>query len=142
METLIKFKKTLPEAVIPYKHDTDAGLDVVVIKKIKEDKYGTIVYDTGIQVQTECGYYTELVGRSSLIKKGWQLANCVGIIDEDYRGNLLVCLTKLHPDAEELELPNRVCQLLVRKRIMYDIEEVGHLSETARGSGGFGSTGM
>lgn len=142
MSNIIKVKKVLDNAVVPTKgHASDAGYDITLVKKIKNDKWGTIWYDTGLQIEPPAGHHTELVGRSSLVKKGWQVANCVGIIDESYRGNIMVALTKLHPDVPELELPNRACQLIVRKTHHVPVYESRQdLTATARGSGGFGST--
>jgi dUTP pyrophosphatase len=142
MSSVIQFKKVDDRAILPFKtHDTDAGLDITVIKKIKTDQYGCEWYDTGLQLATPPGYYTELMGRSSLIKHGRQLANCVGIIDETYRGNLMVVLVKLHPDALALELPARVCQLIMREGNGATAKWVTDLDATGRGFGGFGSTG-
>ena len=141
----IKFKKVDPDAVIPTKkRRSDTGLDITVIKKVKTDQWGNEWYDTGLQLEVPSGYYTELYGRSSLIKKGWQLANCTGIIDETYRNNLMCVFTRLHPDAPSLEeeLPNRACQLILRKHEKAHAVEVEQLSNTDRGTGGFGSTGL
>ena len=141
----IKFKKVDPEAVLPSKkRRSDTGLDITVIKKIKTDEWGNEWYDTGLQLEVPAGYYTELYGRSSLIKKGWQLANCTGIIDETYRNNLMCVFTRLHPDAcsMETQLPNRVCQLVLRKHEVAHAVEVDRLSNTERDKGGFGSTGL
>jgi dUTP pyrophosphatase len=143
--TAIKFKKVDHNAVIPTKkRRSDTGLDVTVIKKVKTDQWGNEWYDTGLQIEVPEGYYTELIGRSSLIKKGWQLANCTGIIDETYRNNLMCVFTRLHPDAPSLEgeLPNRVCQLVFRKHEIAHGVEVDQLSITDRNKGGFGSTGL
>lgn len=137
------FTKRIEGAVTPTKkHNTDAGFDLTLVKLLKVDDYGTEWYDTGIAVQPPSGYYFDLVGRSSLIKKGRQLANCVGIIDETYRGNIMVALTKLSPNAPDLELPNRACQLILRKWHDAPMEERESLDDTERGSGGFGSTGL
>lgn len=130
-------------AVAPNKkRRSDAGYDLTLIKKLKTDEYGTEWYDSGTAVEPPSGYYYDLVGRSSLIKKGRQLANCIGIIDETYRGNIMVALTKLTPAAPELELPNRACQLILRKCHDHDMERVDLVSTTDRGHGGFGSSGL
>lgn len=141
----IKFKKVDDRAVIPTKkRRSDAGLDVTIVKKVKTDQWGNEWYDTGLQMEVPPGYYTELHGRSSLIKKGWQLANCTGIIDETYRNNLMCVFTRLHPDAPSLEndLPNRACQLVLRKHEFAVAQQVENLSNTDRDKGGFGSTGL
>lgn len=132
------------KAVVPTKtRRSDTGLDITIIKKVKTDQWGNEWYDTGIQVKPPIGYYTELHGRSSLIKLGWQLANNVGIIDETYRNNLLCVFTRLHPDAPSLEtlLPLKACQLVLRENIMAHSVVVDDLGDTDRGMGGFGSTG-
>lgn len=140
--TPVRVKRVAEDAVLPTnKRRSDTGLDVSLIKKLKTDEWGTEWYDTGLQIEPPSGYYTELVGRSSLIKKGRQLANCVGVIDETYRNNLLVCLTKLHPNAPDLEMPYRACQLILRKHEVAHCEEADTLSNTDRALGGFGSTG-
>lgn len=140
--TDLKVNRIHPEAVLPKRaRHSDAGIDITLISLIRIDEFGTEWYHTGIRLQPDSGYYTELIGRSSLIKRGRQLANCVGIIDGSYRNNLLVCLTKLHPSAPPLELPLRACQLILRKSEKCNVVEVLTLTPTQRGMGGFGSTG-
>jgi dUTP pyrophosphatase len=68
------------------------------------------------------------------------LANSVGIIDPDYRGNLLIALKKVNVNSPDLELPFTKCQLVLRKVEDYLIEEVYKIDNTERGEGGFGST--
>lgn len=75
------------------------------------------------------------------MKLGYMLANGIGIIDNHYRGPLLVGLLKFDPTAADLELPLRVAQLIPRQIISLDIQIVEDLDETQRGKGGFGSTG-
>ena len=82
----------------------------------------------------------EIVPRSSLSKSGYILANSVGIIDNSYRGNLMVALTKVCDDAKEIEYPFRCCQMIVRKYVNTYLEEVGNVDKTKRNEGGFGST--
>jgi dUTP pyrophosphatase len=138
---VFKYKKTLEEAVKPAKaHVTDSGYDLCLVKKIKEEN-GVIMYDTGIAVEPPLGYYFELVGRSSISKSGYMLANNIGIIDASYRGSLKVALVKINKDAPELELPARLVQLLPRQFVHLDCQEVTDLDDTARAEGGFGSTG-
>lgn len=139
--TTFKFKKLLPDAVAPSKaHVSDTGYDLVLINKIKEEN-GAIFYDTGISVTPPLGYYFEVVPRSSISKTGYMLANSVGIIDQGYTGSIKVALRKVHSDAPELELPARLVQLIPRAFIHLNVQEVEELDETARATGGFGSTG-
>lgn len=132
--------KGLEEAVAPTKNrPSDAGFDLTLVKKIKERK-GVHYYDTGIMVQPENGYYFELVGRSSISKTGWMLANNVGIIDPSYRGNIIVALVRSVPSAAEIQLPMRLVQLIPRPLILMQPKR-GSLSITERGEKGFGSSG-
>jgi dUTP pyrophosphatase len=135
------FSKTSPEAVAPHKSRlSDSGYDLHVIKKVKESK-GVSYYDTGIQVQPQYGYYFDLVGRSSIAKKGWMVANNVGIIDQSYRGSILVALVPSVPNPTPLELPCKLVQLIPRKVIvMNGPRELKSLTVTDRSdSGGLGS---
>jgi dUTP pyrophosphatase len=140
----IKVVKTVEDAVIPSKaFDTDAGYDLTIIKKLKDFNSKTSLYDTGIKIEIDEGYYTEIVPRSSISKFGYILANNVGIIDNHYRGNLMIALTKIADDAPEIELPFKCCQLIVRKQIYSNLIEITDetlLTDTDRNTGGFGST--
>ena len=139
----IKVYKTDVNAVIPAKaFEEDAGYDLTIIKKIKDFNSKTTLYDTGIKIEIDEGYYTEIVPRSSISKFGYILANNIGIIDNHYRGNLMIALTKIADDAPDIELPFKCCQLLVRKQIFSDLFEItdDNLSSTVRNDGGFGST--
>lgn len=140
----LKFKYVLddPEAVPPHRaHPTDSGLDLYLIKKIKEEN-GVAYYTTGVRVQPPPGYYFELVGRSSISKTGYMLANNIGIIDEDYRGCIIAALVKVgsaHAHGE-LTLPAKIVQIIPKQRIDMEAEAVETLDDTVRGEGGFGST--
>ncbi len=71
------------------------------------------------------------------------LANSVGIIDNNYRGNLMIALTKICDDAPEIEFPFKCCQLIIRKQIsanLYEVTTTDNLTSTNRNEGGFGST--
>lgn len=139
----IKVFKTDENAVIPAKaFEEDAGYDLTIIKKLKDFNSRTSLYDTGIKIEIDEGYYTEIVPRSSISKSGYILANNIGIIDNHYRGNLMIALTKIADDAPEIQLPFKCCQLIVRKQIFSNLIEVveNDFSETKRNEGGFGST--
>ena len=119
---------------------SDSGYDLTLIKVHKKINDIVTIYDTGIQVSPPYGYYFDLVARSSLIKTGYFLFNCVGIIDRGYTGNILVPLAKLDNKADNLELPAKVVQLIPRPIIHFDVIEVESLNDTSRNIGGFGST--
>jgi deoxyuridine 5'-triphosphate nucleotidohydrolase len=149
-----KFRRTLPDAVIPGKtHGSDVGYDLTVVSLVKEEFAGGMrsrsrrLYDSGIQLEIPYGYYIEVVPRSSFSKTGWMLSNSVGIIDPSYRGNLLVSITQVLDDEHclPIQLPFRGFQLIVRRQehmrfVELDPLDVDALGQTARGDGGFGST--
>lgn len=136
-----KFRKTLPDALAPEKaHVTDTGYDLHLVKKIKEEN-GMVLYDTGIAVQPPIGYYFELVGRSSISKSGYIMANSVGIIDASYTGSLKVALIKINKKMPDLEFPCRLVQLIPRQFVHLEPVEVEDINTTQRADGGFGSSG-
>lgn len=138
----LKFELCHPEAVLPSRaHPTDTGYDLTIIDIAKQVNPVVTLYDTGVKACIDPGYYLEIVPRSSIIKSGYMLANNVGIIDEDYRGNLFVALAKIWPDAPAIQLPFRGFQLIPRKRIDCEVQRVESIDiDTQRGEGGFGSS--
>jgi deoxyuridine 5'-triphosphate nucleotidohydrolase len=138
-----KWARSLPDAVAPSKaHLTDSGYDLTVVSKIKEVD-GVCYYDTGIKVMPPCGYYFDVIGRSSISKTGWMLANNVGVIDSSYRGSIIIALVRVNPSAEEITLPMRIAQMIPRRINHLLSKEVSEeeLIGTCRGEGGFGSSG-
>jgi len=135
---------THPDAKIPVKgHPTDAGWDVSVVTSETTDNEQVMMFNTHLIVEPPEGYYLELYCRSSLWKKGYMLANsCGGVIDPEYRGEIKLALLKFDPTAPNLELPQRVAQLIPRKveDVSFDFAVNINL-DTDRGDGGFGSTG-
>lgn len=100
------------------------------------------MYDTGIAIQPPHGYYFDLVGRSSISKSGYMLANNVGIIDASYQGSIKVALYRLSDATPELLLPARVVQIIPRKVPHFEPLELSAFAmRTSRAEGGFGSTG-
>lgn len=134
------WSKTIPDAIPPTKTNTsDSGFDLHLMKKIKV--VGNVHYfDTGIKVEPSPGYYMELVGRSSISKTGWTLANNVGIIDAGYRGTIIAALLKTRDDTPELVLPIKLVQLIPRPLVIMQAICSDNMNETSRGDGGFGST--
>jgi dUTP pyrophosphatase len=133
--------KTRSDAIIPSKsRATDEGYDLTLISVDKVISKMTTRYDTGIKTQPPPGYHLELLPRSSLSNSGYILANSVGLIDCPFRGSLKVVLTKIDPDMPDLTLPFKCMQMVLRKNIHFLVDEVTEIDDTARGSGGFGST--
>lgn len=140
-DLLFRWAKVTEGAVAPSKsRASDSGFDLTLIAPAR--RHGQVqFYRTGIKVQPSFGWYFDLVPRSSIARTGYMLANSIGVIDRGYIGEILVPLIKVDPQAEDLELPARIVQLIPRPIIAPQIREVSSLDETDRGGGGFGSTG-
>lgn len=137
-----KVKRLTSTARLPERtHDTDTGYDLFADRVETTGKLVTVY--TGIAIQPEQGFYCEVVPRSSISKKYMSLANSVGVIDYSYRGEIILKFYR-HIDeflATNVEVGEKIAQLIVRWRFDAEWEEVDNLDETARGAGGFGSTG-
>lgn len=155
----VKIKKLHKDAVIP-KYETvgSVGMDLTATSK-EYDKYGNIVFGTGISIQLPDGYYADLRPRSSISKYDLVLANSVGTVDSDYTGELILkfkCSLKLEPHyyavntmeaklpdfQKEYEIGDRIAQLVILPYPKVSFVEVDELSKTDRGTGGFGSTNI
>ena len=135
-----KIIKTREDAVIPERaHFSDTGFDVTAIDVLKSNKNVTY-YSTGIKAQPPHGYYFELVPRSSISKTGYIMANNIGIIDQNYRGEIIIALMKIDESAEDIKLPYKICQLIPKQWFNMKLEVDKTISETQRSCGGFGST--
>jgi dUTP pyrophosphatase len=139
----VKVKKDRPDAVLPTKGNYLAmGYDLTAIDVCKNYGDKITMFETGISVEPPEGYYTEILPRSSLSKTGYMLANSVGVIDPDYRGTLKLVLIKVDESKPDLVLPFTKCQLVLRKCEYFNVVETDVVTETERGSGGFGSTDL
>ena len=148
----VKIKKLHKDAVTPkYETAGSAGMDLTATSK-KYDEYGNVVFGTGLAIQIQDGYYADLRPRSSISKYDLVLANSVGTIDSDYRGELIL---KFKPtlrkstwnsgvyetdEVKEYEIGDRIAQLVILPYPKVSFIEVDNLSDTERGTGGFGST--
>ena len=142
----IKIKKLKENAILPTRgslfaagYDLYACLDTdsVTIAPHKSAKIGT-----GIAAALPVGYFGAIFARSGLAtKQSLRPANCVGVVDADYRGEFIVCL---HNDSDETRVINageRIAQLVLMPFMEMEFIETDSLDETERGAGGFGSTG-
>ncbi len=103
---------------------------------------GRHLVPTGLSIALPPGYEAQVRPRSGLsIKQGLSLVNTPGTIDSDYRGEILVPMINLDPSPQRIEHGERIAQLLVAAVIRIEWEEALELPPTARGEGGFGSTG-
>ncbi|MGD9275563.1 MAG: dUTP diphosphatase [Candidatus Pacearchaeota archaeon] len=135
----IKIKKVHKNAVIPrYMTPWAAAMDVTAVEK--EIKEYCIQYNTGWCFEIPVGYGIFVFPRSSVTNTGLIMANCVGVLDPDYRGELKVRFKKFQ--EREYEVGERVAQIIAMRYRKMSFKQVKELSETERGSGGFGSTGL
>lgn len=116
------------------------GWDLAVCDKF-ELPHNLVKVDFGVKVAPPEGYYLELVPRSSLFKKGYILANSVGILDPDFRGRVMAYLFVFKKSAEILKPGDRICQLILRRHETAEMVEVDELDSTERGEDAFGSSG-
>jgi dUTP pyrophosphatase len=134
----IKIKKLVPEAIIPkYSKKGDAGMDVFAISK--KESYNFIEYGTGLSFEIPEGYACLVFPRSSISNKSLSLCNSVGVLDSGYRGELKLRFYK--HKREDYQIGERIGQIIIIPFPEVEFEEADKLSETARGDGGFGSTG-
>ncbi len=141
----VNIKKLNPNAVIPtYGSQFSAGADLYAC--IEEDvciePHTTVLIKTGLSIEIPEGYAGLIYARSGLAsKKGLAPANKVGVVDADYRGEVMVALHNHSNVAATVENGERVAQLVITPFLKAQFNLVEELSDTARGEGGFGSTG-
>jgi len=139
----IRVKKLHSKAVLPIRgSEHAAGYDLTSVgyEIFNSEGYGYIEYQTGLAIMIPTGYVGLLFPRSSVSKTGLILANCVGVIDSDYRGEIKARF-KWIQDTTRYNVGDRVCQLIIIKYEELTFEEVEELEQTARATSGFGSTG-
>lgn len=140
----IKTKRLTPESKLPtYATDGSGCFDIYSTSTLFLHGCDNGVFDTGLSFEIPVGYVMLVFSRSGHgFKNDIRLANCVGIIDSDYRGELKVKLTNDGLDAMFIDVGDRIAQALVIPFEQVQFLEVEALSTTDRGDGGFGSTGV
>ncbi len=138
----VKIKKVHSDAVIPqYAKESDAGLDLVATSIISNTTF-QITYGLGIALEIPEGFVGLVFPRSSIRNTELTLSNSVGVIDSGYRGELQATFNKSNGlDSISYKVGERVCQIMIIPHPIIELFEVDELSESARGEGGFGSTG-
>ena len=135
-----KSKHPLPH----YETSASAGMDLRanISEPLTLKPLERAIIKTGLFIELPVGYEAQVRPRSGLAaKKGITVLNAPGTIDADYRGEIGVILANLSNDDFRVEDGERVAQLVIAKHERAEWIEVGELSETSRGAGGFGSTG-
>lgn len=147
---LIKLKKLKKNAKLPERGtEQAAGYDLfaAIDKNVTINANETVKIGTGIAIEIPDGYFGAVFARSGLsTKEGLRPANCVGVIDSDYRGEIIVAL---HNDnswdkgilGKKIVPGQKIAQLVIMPYLSVDFQEVEELEDTARGTGGFGHTG-
>lgn len=141
----VNIKKLDGKATVPtYGSVYAAGADLYACTdgEIEIKPHTTVVVPTGIALELPLGYAGLIYARSGLAtKKGLAPANKVGVIDCDYRGEVKVALHNHSEEVQKIDAGERIAQLVITPYITALFTECEELSETARGAGGFGSTG-
>ncbi len=129
--------------LIPFKkHQTDAGFDLRSKEEFVDIYPGEHKQiGTGVRIEIPEGYYGMIVPRSGLGSQGFALRNTVGIIDSDYRGEIMLMVTNYGKSPLKINKNDRIAQLLLIPVLLPTLNIVHQLNETERNDGGFGHTG-
>ena len=141
----IKVKKLSNNAMMPTRgSEYAAGYDLYacIPSPIIIMPHETVKIGTGLAVELPSGYFGAVFARSGLAsKQGLRPSNCVGVCDEDYRGEYVVALHNDSNIPQTINPVERIAQLVIMPYLDVEFEAVDELSDTQRGDGGFGSTG-
>ncbi len=152
----LNIEKMNKDAIVPTRGSTySAGLDLTAIDyEVKNDgTNGIVLFKTGLKMEIPEGYFGAIYMRSGLAKKGqWMLANCTGVIDSDYRGEIMIMLRfigsnrfyarqiNFTKEIKEL-IGTRIAQIIIQPYTNVELASVKKVKDTERSDGGFGSTG-
>ena len=145
MKEKVNIKKLTETAIIPtYGTEFSAGADLYAdnAEEITIKAHETVLIKTGIALEIPIGYAGLIYARSGLAsKKGLAPANKVGVVDADYRGEVMVALHNHTNEDKTIDKHERIAQIVIAPFLKADFVEVETLNDTVRGTGGFGSTG-
>lgn len=139
----VAVKKLHRDAVLPGLGSAyAAGADLYSVEEVTLEAGQTKLVHTGLAMEIPVGYGGFIFARSGLAtKRGLAPANKVGVIDADYRGEIMVALYNHGTEAQTVEKGERVAQLVLMPYLTAEYFETDELSDTERGAGGFGSSG-
>ncbi len=141
----VNIKKLNENAVIPtYGSEYSAGADLYacIDSEVTILPGETKLIKTGLAIEVPVGYGAFIYARSGLAsKRGLAPANKVGVVDADYRGEVMVALHNHSNEEQTIGAGERIAQMVIAPFLKAEFEVVDELSDTARGAGGFGSTG-
>ncbi|MCD5381378.1 MAG: dUTP diphosphatase [Candidatus Pacebacteria bacterium] len=138
----LQIKKLTETAVVPvFAHTTDAGMDLFADEAVELKPGERVLVSTGIAMAIPEGYVGLVWDKSGLaVKRG--IKTMAGVIDAGYRGEIKVALLNTTDKAQSFEIGEKVSQILIQKVEQPEMVLVDELSDTERGEGGFGSTGV
>jgi dUTP pyrophosphatase len=139
----MKFKKLTTTAITPTRGSPNsAGLDLYADADVLVSSGASVMLGTGIAIEIPQGHVGLMAIRSSIGKAGVALANSVGVIDSDYRGEIKLCLTyNAGSGGHYIRKGQAIAQIVIMPVLLVELVQVDALSTTERGTGGFGSTG-
>ena len=137
-------EKINQKAIIPFQaHEGDAGMDLFSVEEVILKPMERKLIHTGIKIQLPKNTEAQIRPRSGLaLKNGITVLNTPGTIDEGYRGEIGIILINLGTEEFKVEEGMKVAQMVIKPTLSLEVEEVIELTETTRGEGGFGSTGV
>jgi dUTP pyrophosphatase len=140
----VRFKRLHPQAVLPaYAHPGDAGMDLCACEAARIEPGRRALVRTGLVMELPPGHEAQVRPRSGLaLKQGVTVLNSPGTIDAGYRGEVGVILINLGDAAFAVESGMRIAQMVIAPVTHASVEEAADVGGTARGAGGFGSTGV
>lgn len=145
MKEPVKIKKLSENAIIPTygsKYSAGADLYACLDSEVEISPGETYIVKTGIAMEIPEGYAGLIYARSGLAtKRGLAPANKTGVVDSDYRGEIMVALYNHSKETQSIAPGERIAQLVITPFLTADFTEAEELTDTERGSGGFGSTG-
>ncbi len=144
----VKIKKLVPEAIVPaYSRSGDAGMDMTATSVTETEMY--VEYGTGLAMAIPVGYVGLIYPRSSLSNYDLILANHVGVVDSNYRGEVKFRFKKSYEkvlkgvrDAKYYSVGDRIGQIIIQEIPTVNFEVTDDLDETNRGANGYGSSGV
>ena len=144
-QMLVRVKRVSEYAKLPTRgSEKAAGYDLYAAlgEPVRIQPHSTVKIDTGLQFELPDGYFAAIFARSGIAaREGLRPANCTGVCDSDYRGNYIVAMHNDSEEARVIEPGERIAQMIVMPYLAVEFEETRELTQTARGDGGFGSTG-
>lgn len=141
----LRVKRVTDTSILPIRgSEKAAGIDLYadITEPIELMPGDTVMFGSGIACDFPSGYWGMVVPRSSIgIKKKLGIINTVGVIDEDYKGEIKLAFHNYGKIAQTITPGERVAQMILLPYVLYDIVETDTLTESERGEGGIGSTG-